>query len=81
LKVQGTTLFSRTVFTWRLNEGHTAVLGNNFIVRLHLGGIGEQGISGDITVCPCPIRASLAIGHPTGAEDIVESDDRLTLAV
>src|SRR5262252_101971 len=44
-----------------------------------LSGIGEQGIIGDIAVRPCLIGASPAIGHSAGAEDIVESYDRLIL--
>src|SRR5215510_2506703 len=46
-----------------------------------LSGIGEQGISGDIALRPCLIRASPTIGHSTGAEDIVEPDNRVNMAV
>jgi hypothetical protein len=44
-----------------------------------LSGIGEQGISGDIALRPCPVGAIPAIGHSAAAEDIVESNDRRIL--
>src|SRR5215813_802785 len=46
-----------------------------------LSGIGELGISGYIAVRPCLIGASPAISHTVDAEDIVESDDRVNMAV
>src|SRR5215510_14128693 len=44
-----------------------------------LSGVGEQGISGDIAVRPCLIGASPAISQSVDAENIAESDDRLSL--
>src|SRR5215468_3726754 len=41
-----------------------------------LSGGNEQGISGDIPVCPCQTGASPAICRSNGAEDIVESGVR-----
>src|SRR5262245_352414 len=49
-------------------------------MKVALSGIGEQGISRDIAVHPCPIGATPAIGHSAGAENIVESCDRRILA-
>src|SRR5262245_4580859 len=45
-----------------------------------LSWIGEHGIKRNIVVRPCLIRASPTIGHSTGAEDIVEPDDRVNMA-
>ena len=45
-------------------------------MKVALSGVDELGISGDIPVLPCPIRASPIIGQSAGAKDIVESGDR-----
>jgi hypothetical protein len=44
-----------------------------------LSGIGEQGISGDVSVPPGHIGASTAIGRSACAIDIVEPNDRRIL--